>query len=526
MNGKSIPAIREQRLISLSLLVAALILARLLGGWLAEGSTREVTYIALGIAIALICLSILKDWHKGLYLFVVWMLFEDFPRKYMGNNMILYFGHDVLAILTCLSLYFSVRRGREKTFRPPFLPLFLLFFFLAFIQAFNPNSPSLLYGLLGLKLYFLYVPLMFVGYAFVRTDGDLRRFVIYILVLGALIACVGIAQAIFGVNFLNPSYLAPEIRELSTLQKTTPITHEIVRIPSSVFVSSGRFGYYLVLVTILGMGTAGYLLLSGKRGRWTVFVGLGIVAVALALSGSRGPVMFSGASALVLSAGMLWGAPWRWGQGHRLVKAILTTFLIASSALAVAVTYLPKEIASHWHFYSETLSPGSPSSDLGFRSWSYPMYNLELAMNEPNWLWGNGTGTASLGTQYVSKFLHEEAPRVGVENGYGTLIAEMGVLAPILWIAWSGALLWSLWKVARCLRGTRFFPISLAVLWLAFLFHYPATFLSMALYQNYVTNALMWLLIGAAYRLPELAASPGLVGVSSGWALRRTASAP
>ncbi len=41
---------------------------------------------------------------------------------------------------------------------------------------FNQNSPSIWYGLLGFKVYFYYVPLLFIGYALVRNDEELGKF--------------------------------------------------------------------------------------------------------------------------------------------------------------------------------------------------------------------------------------------------------------------------------------------------------------------------------------------------------------
>ena len=56
-----------------------------------------------------------------------------------------------------------------------------------------------------------------------------------------------------------------------------------------------------------------------------------------------------------------------------------------------------------------------------------------MALDNPHWVIGNGTGTASLGTQYVDRLVGER-PLYGVEEGFGTMILEMGILAPFLWI--------------------------------------------------------------------------------------------
>jgi hypothetical protein len=132
-----------------------------------------------------------------------------------------------------------------------------------------------------------------------------------------------------------------------------------------------------------------------------------------------------------------------------------------------------------------------------------------LAFTNPNWVMGNGIGTASLGSQYVSKLLGRPPFSLWVEEGYGQLIMEMGIVAPFLWIAWTAALLYSMWLVLLGLRQTRFFPIAFAIFWYSFLLLYPFTYGGLSPYQNYVDNAYFWLLIGVFFALPGvLAATP------------------
>ena len=99
-----------------------------------------------------------------------------------------------------------------------------LLIWLGVIQILNFNSPHILYGLIGFKLYFYYIPLMFVGYALIRSDEDLRKFLVANGVLACVISVIGIVQAIVGNSFLNPTTLAPELRELGNLEKVTPLS--------------------------------------------------------------------------------------------------------------------------------------------------------------------------------------------------------------------------------------------------------------------------------------------------------------
>jgi hypothetical protein len=223
--------------------------------------------------------------------------------------------------------------------------------------------------------------------------------------------------------------------------------------------------------------------------------------------------MYSVASALVLSLAFVWGAPWRHREAHRTLKAIRRSFSIAVLVLAAIILIFPDEAGSRIALYAETLLPNSSAYEVNNRAWDYPIGNLLSVFDGPHWMLGNGTGTASLGTQYVSKLIGERPPQIGVEEGYGSLIVEMGIVAPFLWILWTGGLLFDSWKVVRELRGTRFFPIAFAIFWYAFLLLYPFTYGGLAPYQNYVSNAYLWLLLGVLFRLPDLMAvapAPGL----------------
>jgi hypothetical protein len=254
-----IPAMRNQALIGASMLVLGLWAAWQIGGKIAGGDLESLLFATLGFGACAVAVAILRNWRSGFYLFLVWLLFEDLARKYLGNGTALFFGKDILVGLVYVSFFVALRRRREKVPRPPFLLPLALFVWLAAAQVFNPNSPSVLYGLLGFKLYFYYVPLMFVGYAFVQNEEVLRKFLVVNGLLAGVISALGIIQAIQGNSFLNPTHLAPELEDLGNLYKTSPLTGRLVSLPDSVFVSAGRYGLYLIFAAILMMGAAGYL---------------------------------------------------------------------------------------------------------------------------------------------------------------------------------------------------------------------------------------------------------------------------
>ena len=495
---------RARKLRALVFWAGILGLIWVLTGWILEERVGTLVLAGLGLTVTAIVLAILNNWRSGFYMFLPWLLFEDLARKYLGNDMSVYFAKDVLIGVTYISFFAALRRGQVATFRPRFLAPLLFFFWLGVIQMFNPSSPSLLYGLLGLKLYFYYVPLLFVSYALLRTEKDLHHFLVVNVGLAALVAVLGIIQAIVGPSFLNPPVLAPELRTLGHLYRHAPESGEVLYRPTSVFVSDGRFAWYLILAWIMSFGAAGYLLLRTRRGRTLIFLCIALVTAAVVLSGSRGTLMWTAGSACVLVAALLWGAPWRWQQGHRLLAAVRRVFLLAALSVYCLLIFFPSAIGARWAFYSETLSPRSPQSELLGRTWDYPVRNLSLAFAHPQWPYGYGIGTASLGVQYVSRFFGAGIPGVGVESGYGTLVVELGILGLILWVVWTFALIWSGWQVVRRLRATPYFPVAFSILWFAVLLLVGFTYVAMAPYQNYVFNAYFWLLVGILFRLPAL----------------------
>src|SRR5579871_5498909 len=215
--------------------------------WIVAGSDKNLVMFGLTLVVVALVVHILNDWRSGALVFLVWLLFEDLARKYLGNSMTVYFAKDFLVGMAYLSFYFAKRRRDVDVFKPPFLVPLGIFAGLAVAEVFNTFSPNILYGLLGLKLYFYYAPLMFLGYAMLKRPLDLDRLLKVSLAAGIVVAGLGIAQSVLGVSFLTPEDTQSEIYDLSHLVRYSPVTHQEVFAPSSVFVSAGRFSYYLIL---------------------------------------------------------------------------------------------------------------------------------------------------------------------------------------------------------------------------------------------------------------------------------------
>jgi O-antigen ligase len=228
------------------------------------------------------------------------------------------------------------------------------------------------------------------------------------------------------------------------------------------------------------------------------------------MSTSRSVFLWTASSALVVLAAFLWGAPWRQGEVRRVLRTIQHTLLVAGLALMIMITVFPEQIGSRFAIYSETLSPDSPASELVFRARDYPLKNFLLTFQYEHWLTGYGIGTSSLGTQYVMRIFHVPPMGVGVENGYGQIILELGIVGFALWLALSAAIILSAWKIVKGLRQTPWFPIAFCIFWYAFLLLIPMSYIGFVAYQDYVMNAYLWLMLGILFRLPDIARQTAL----------------
>lgn len=454
--------------------------------------------IFVGIAVVV---AILNDWRRGLYILVAWILFEDFVRKYLGNNMAIYFAKDVLALVLYLSFFRARLAKSVAAFRVPFRVPLLLFIWFGFLQMFNPASSSIFYGILGIKVYFLYVPLIYVGYALFDSDEDIYRFFSFSCVLIIIVAGLGLAQSILGPSFLNPAHMQEDIRELANNYRVSPISGLVAYRPTSVFVSAGRFMDFLVVSWLVSLGFGGYTLIRSTRSRTLAFTAVGTVAAASLMSASRGVFMWSAGIAISVVAGFLWGAPWRQREALRVLRAIQRSILFVGLGIVLLVTIFPEELGSRLAIYSETLLPSSSASELVNRTQTYPLQQLGFAFDHPRWPYGYGIGTCTLGGQYVIRIMHAAPMGIGVESGFGNLIVELGIVGLLLWFVLGFAVAISAWKVVKELRGTPWFPLGFIIWLFAVLLFFPVEFVSFVGYQDFVINSNLWLLLGILYRL-------------------------
>ena len=495
---------RRNPLYFLGFLVIFVFAARELADYIINDDMNGLAYVAILLIVGTSVVAILNSWRSGVYFFLTWLLFEDFARKFLGNNMAIYFAKDFLLLVVYISFLASYRRKELTVFRPPFWTPVLIFMWFGVMQIFNPASTSVWYGLMGIKIFFYYVPLMFVGYALFDSERDLRRFFFINLSLTVAIVSLGIAQSIVGPTFLNPAHQAEDLKLLSGLYRVSPITGQIAYRPTSTFVSAGRYADFIIVAWLLILGFGGYLLLRQKKGRLLVILVVAGVAAGAFLTASRGVFMWTIINGTATSAAFIWGAPWRQGEALRAVRAVQRAAIGVGFGIVMLFFAFPDALLSRLAVYRETLDPNSSSSELGFRVWYYPWQNFIGAFDSGHWSFGYGIGTTALGGQYVARFFNAVPPTIGVESGFGTLVVEMGIGGLVLWLIMAFSILFAGWKLIKKLRGSPLFPVGFVMFWYALVLLLPLTFAGMQPYEDFLLNAYFWLMLGILFRLPSI----------------------
>jgi hypothetical protein len=480
----------------------------LLGRILATGEISGIATIVLVLGIGFSALILVVNWQLGLFFLLGWIVFEDLVRKYTGNNLLILLVKDVLVLVIYSVVFLQWWQGRLTLFRPPFLFSLLLMIWIGTIQVFNPASPSIFYGLVGWKLYFFYIPLLFVGYALIDTERTLHIFLIFSLIIACVVAIIGIIQSIVGAEFLNPDTLAPELEALNRLFRKAPEEGVLFYRTPGVFVSDGRFGQYMQLMFVVSLGTLIYFSFANKN--WIFLsipmVAFGLCATALIMSGLRGASMRTLISFVALVSLMVWNIRQTRNLRSRFLLYVgLVCSITLVGIVAVAQLY-PEEFDARWQFYTQTLVPGTEHSEIEYRVLEFPVSQFSIITSAPLSAVGYGIGTASQATLYVPDFFGVPRPSTpgARESGFGVIAVELGYLGLLCWLIWSTVVIYSCWKIMRQLRQTRFLPLGVVVFWVTVMILLIMTINNLTAYQNFVNNIYLWLLIGVLFKLPTL----------------------
>jgi len=243
-------------------------------------------------ALAAPCgLLAVRYWQHALFAVFVLMVFEGALRKWVlpSAQVQIYLIKDVILLAAYLGFLLDSRI--KKLSSPKGVSLIRIVLIVAFVygcmEIFNPNSPSILVGLAGLKTYFLYPPVAFIlPYAIKSRQhflGLIRRY----LIMAIPVAVLGFVQIIAGpASFLNVYVSWTE--DAPAILSYFGSNFEFVR-------TSGTFSYisgYTAYLTFMGFLAIGYNMANGWRLKKNIIplAALTLIVGAMFTTGSRSPV--------------------------------------------------------------------------------------------------------------------------------------------------------------------------------------------------------------------------------------------
>lgn len=457
------------------------------------------------LALAAALPTVLTRWPLAVGAFFGWLVVEDLVRKLAGNDLRVFFVKDLLFAVLILALLLRAQmaaRGWRDAVGRAGLPLFLLIGWAA-VMAVPTGLEDWRLPLVGLRLNFLYVPLVAAGYLLTTRMTDLRRWTFGLALLGGAASLVGVIQAVVGPSFLSPNVDVQGLPNL-VLVRGLEASGAIYR-PTGTFVDPGRFASMALVALAVALAAA--LVTTDARRRVVLIAGL---AAGAAVWASGGRTSFLVGIGLLMVAAIATAFALRRPQ---LRRAVQFAFL-GMGAAAVFVAVAPDVFTSRLVWYERTLNPSSPQDEWIFRwknIWGSTVHGVGVGG-----LIGQGTGSQSLGRQYLYEGGRgPEVARSVVEGGYAGVAVEWGIVGLGLWVWWTLAWLGRQWRCIRAARGSLTAGAGLVLFaWMLFFLVF-GFFGGLQGFQNYFANAYFWFLSGVIFALPTVGHGDGRIGAKA-----------
>lgn len=230
-------------------------------------------------------LILLNRWRAIVLAIAPLAVFEGALRKWIlpGLQTEIYFLKDVLLLIALAGFMTYVKqRGSHERLLAGMKSLLIISLVYFSFQIANPNSPSPLVGLLGLKNYMLYVSLLLlVPYTF-KSSLDFDTCMKYFMLLMIPVALLGLVQFMLPPSHWLNTYV---VSDRDVVQHISEFGEGRAR-------SAGTFsyigGYATFVVTVFNLSLA-YCIVAGRRIRdnWIPYALLVASTMAIFTTGSR-----------------------------------------------------------------------------------------------------------------------------------------------------------------------------------------------------------------------------------------------
>jgi hypothetical protein len=332
---------------------------------------------------------------------------------------------DALLLLMAARLVVDLVRHRDwHRLASPLTPAVACFAGYTALEVLNPAAPSLVFGLVGLRVTARVLGFFLVLY-YVRNRRAIGRLAGTWLALMLAVGAYGIFQHHHGLLWQEMAWL------LSEGNAQTHILGGHVRVFSTVG-DAATFGFLMMAATLQVVAWAPA---AAAPWRWAMWLAVLPLLYAMALSYSRGPVVGLAAGFLAL---VVASRSWRLAAWASALGALGLALLLASGS-----TRLVDRLAT-------ATAPGQDAS-FNVRLGYVTTYLPEIARRP----FGYGVNTSGGGARKLAGGGHVRGSVVGVptDNYYFKVALELGWVGLALWLWLVATLLVQAWRACMRRRG-------------------------------------------------------------------------
>jgi hypothetical protein len=244
-------------------------------------------FIAIAPIVAFVAV---RYWRNALFFAFVLLVFEGALRKWVfpGAQAQIYFVKDVIFVGAYVGFLLASRRDRFalRDVNSIKIGLVLTFVF-GCLEVFNPLSPSILVGVMGLKAYFMYAPLAFILPYAIKSRQHLLFLIWCYLLIAIPVALLGFVQSAAGPDSFINTYAGQDesgTNDVSGFGSTVALVR-----------TTGTFSYisgYTTYLSFIAFLSLGFNIAQGWRikGNIVPLAALTLVVGAMFTTGSRTPV--------------------------------------------------------------------------------------------------------------------------------------------------------------------------------------------------------------------------------------------
>lgn len=253
--------------------------------------------IVIGTPVAFaLWLLILFNWRRGYWMLLLYIPFAGLVTLALRPSPIGTLLKDLLFVLPIYAVFFLLNaRELQRVQIPKLLTLLLvLFASLTMLQLFNPNIKNFVAGVIGVKVWLLYLPMLYISAAFFSSADVLLRVLRVSTVLTVISCSLGLIQFVVGqiIGYEEVMILMYRSAAAAATQNFASFNMgaEFFRIPSTFSFPAQYAGFCLVMMPVIYM-----LQTIETEPRWRLFARVAMILLfaASVLSGSRGNWLFT-----------------------------------------------------------------------------------------------------------------------------------------------------------------------------------------------------------------------------------------